>query len=144
MTPTITYPPMPFQPVAPISNGSDNTSLNVLSDVPQLTDSVLAYFQAMDLVRVIKKNIEGRLQEVRIPIATRGFLQVFKQALKVRTDGQRLWKKKNLFLLPGPTLEPDDIVYIQDVSYRVMLVSDYSQNGYMRYGLVETYARRLE
>lgn len=110
------------------------------NDLPDLSAAVQAFFQKIKLEVVRKRNDDGYLKEKKHCIITQGVRVTFTaRQLEMKPEGERTWKWSKLYTLPYPKLKLDDIVEIRGIKYRVMLLTDQAEYGYVEYDLKEDY-----
>lgn len=122
-----------------ISNAKD-IKIGAQSNLPQMSEVLLAWFQDMTFDLVTKTIDEYDLKETTQSISTRGVRQPFtSQQLAIKPEGQRAWLWETLHCLPDVKLKPDDVVLFNQVRYRVMEKLDYSEYGYLEYHIIQDY-----
>lgn len=91
----------------------------------------------------ITKTVDATFQviETATSLQFQGVVQPFTaQQLRMKSEGQRLWKWSTIHALPVLSLKPDDVLIDQaGVQYRVMGKKDYSAYGYQEYEIIEDY-----
>ena len=122
-----------------ISNGKD-IKIGAMSNLPQVSEALLGWFQAMTFYLITKSITDFDLTETKTTVTTKGVRQPFSaQQLALKPEGQRAWKWETLHCLPDVKLNPDDIVVFNAVKYRVMEKLDYSEYGYLEYHIIQDY-----
>ena len=122
-----------------INNGKD-IKIGAQSNLPQMSEVLLAWFQDMTFDLVTKAITDFDLVETKTTVQTKGVRQPFSaQQLSIKPEGQRAWRWETLHCLPNVKLNPDDIVIFNTIRYRVMDKLDYSEYGYLEYHIVQDY-----
>jgi hypothetical protein len=62
-----------------------------------------------------------------------------KEEINKKPEEQRSWKWWNLLVKEGPLLKNDDIVLIDNVKYKIMSVSDWSESGFQNYSSIKDF-----
>lgn len=124
-----------------ISNAKDQKiSPNTLPDV---SGALFNLFHTVQFIRVIKNIVNYQVTETYAPSYFHGVVQPFTpQQLAIRPEGQRDWRWFMIHALPGLKLSPDDVIYIDDLRYRVMALNDYAKYGYVEYQVIQDVQNR--
>lgn len=123
-----------------ITNAADSRLFQNPGTLPDMSTTMLEYFQPMIFKQLVKSVVDFQNVEVPTDINFQGVMQpLTEQALRMKPEGQRSWKWYWLHAEPGLSLKPDDVVTYQGQQYRVMTKKDYSQYGYAEYHLVQDY-----
>lgn len=110
------------------------------NDLPDVSEGVQMFFQNIKIEVVHKRNDAGYLKEKKSCILTQGVRQTFTpRQLEMKPEGERTWKWSKLHTLPEPKLKLDDIVLIRGIKYRVMVLDDQAEYGFVAYDLKEDY-----
>lgn len=108
--------------------------------LPNVAGAMRSWFQPLVFTQVEKTVVNYKNVETVTSLNFLGVWQPFTaQQLEMKPEGQRMWKWFMLHAEPTLALIPDEIVYYQDVRYRVMEKNDYQRYGYIEYHLVEDY-----
>lgn len=129
-------------PVQPIFNaGSVPLSKNP-GTLPNMADTIMNWFQLLTFEQVTKTvDATFQVQETTTPLQFQGVVQPFTaQQLRMKPEGQRLWKWYGIHALPVLQLSPDDVLIDQSgTHFRVMGKTDFTQYGYVYYETVQDY-----
>lgn len=142
-------PQPPFVPGPIISAGAVSLS-DSISGQPYMTESLLDYFRSIT-IGVVTAAIQdtsvdtqdGTARETIRWTTTYGCFQPGSaEKLEIKPEGERSWKNGVLHTLPAFNVPTDTVLIVKNARYRVMETKDFSDNGYVRYQLLETYVRR--
>lgn len=110
------------------------------AQVPQMRQTVIGWFRAIVLTKIVKKQVDFRTVEVEEPINARGVIQpMSSKRLEMKPEGQRAFEWLTLHATPDLVLQPDDVVMIRNRKFRVEGAQDFSEYGYVFYELVNAY-----
>lgn len=123
-----------------ITNGSSRP-LNVDSGtMPDVSDALLDWFQAMTFIIITKTIVNFKTVESKSEVSFQGVIQPLSpQRVMMKPEGQRTWKWWQLHSDTTINLSPDDQVEYLDQTYRVMGKRDHSLSGFYEYELVQDY-----
>lgn len=123
-----------------IKNGKD-TPINVdTGTVPDVTDALDDWFQAMVFTRVTKEVIGFEVVETATDINFWGVIQRHTdRELLIKPEGQRAWTWYWVHAEPQLDLEVDEVIYYQGIQTRVMSKMDYGIYGYFSYELCQDF-----
>ncbi len=108
--------------------------------LPQLDIALDGVVYPLTAVRICKSLVDGFLQEIETKTETKGVIQPLSaQEVAIKPEGQRTWKWMDLYCHTDLLMNPDDIVAIDGVRYRVMAVYEYRHYGFMHYELAQNY-----
>lgn len=129
-------------PVQPVWNAKDVSLAQGPGTVPNMADTIMNWFQLLTFDRVTKTvDATFTVTETTTPVQFQGVVVPFTpQQLRMKPEGQRLWKWSAIYALPSIPLQPDDVLVDQrGVGYRVMAKTDYTSYGYVLYECVDDY-----
>ena len=87
--------------------------------------------KALENFQVVERKRHVQFRGVVAPLSAR--------QLEIKGEGQRAWRWLEVHTTNDLALKPDDEVVFKCVRYRVMAVHDWSDYGYYRYELAETF-----
>lgn len=124
----------------PIQNASDIPLSQNGGTLPNVSDVILNWFQAMVFTIVTKTIVNFQLVETGDDINFQGVWQPFSpQQLALKPIGERDWKWFMVHASPNLALTPDQVITYQGTQYRVKEKLDYTNYGYVQYNLIEDY-----
>ena len=109
--------------------------------VPNLSRALRGWTKKKEIKLVTKDFVQGEKVEVETSI----FAQVNKQPVPAREvkrkpESQQSWKWWSIIIQDRSVLlNPDDIVIIDSIKYRVENASDWRESGFTKYQCVEDY-----
>ena len=111
------------------------------SGMPQMNSTLFGWEQALDLIKVVQKVIEGDLSTQEVKIDFRGVVQPLRdEQLSLLPEGQRSWEWLWIHAVAGTlNLETGDKIKFQGKTYKITSKKDYSLNGYIEYQMVRDY-----
>ncbi len=125
-----------------ISNAKDTPLLANPGTLPNLQGALLNWFQPITFVKVQKTIVDSELVEAEQEYYFKGVKYPMKpQEVAMKPEGQRTWIWSTILALPDLVLDPDEIIQIGEVRYRVIDKSDWKEYGYVQYGVVQDYQR---
>jgi hypothetical protein len=123
-----------------IVNARDKKVSELSSALPDVGAAVQELLMVVVVEKMQKQQIDGYTQEIPVAIHTKVSLQPFTaQQLNIRPEGQRQWRWFTAYTLNNLDLQPDDIIRIKGVRYRIMEKFDWREYGYYRYNVIEDY-----
>jgi hypothetical protein len=135
ITPTPTFPTNP----GPIVGGGA-TPLFTTSTAPQAQYTVSGWSQPILMIINTVIVQDGDAVTITRQISTSGFLVASSgQKLNLKWEGERQWRHSSLYCITDPQLNTNDQVIIKNMPFRVLHKWNWSQFGYVKYGLVEDY-----
>lgn len=124
----------------PIFSAKDRPLGDSFGNVPQMSDTLLSWFQPMVFTRVVKTVLNANIIETPTTVDTRGVIQPFSaRQLMMKDIGQRGWQWHMIHALPDLVLDLDEVVTYKGVQYRIKSQSDYSLYGYVQYEAIEDF-----
>jgi hypothetical protein len=128
-------------PLQPIFNASSVTLDENPGTLPDMSGALLQLFQQLEFGLVTKTVVNFNVVETTTPLQFFGLWQPVSpyRTLEMNKDGQRKWTYFKLLALPTLELTVDSIILRENIQYRVMLKTDYTQYGYVEYMLVNDY-----
>lgn len=113
-----------------------------VSSVPNIGQSLRAWFQKITLIKVKKIINDFEISESRIPFTTNGVIQPLSgRQLEMKPEGQRSWDWLELHCENGLTLTTDEVVEYRGTKYRIIQQKAYTAYGYAYYQMVNDYGR---
>ena len=111
------------------------------SGMPQMNSTLFGWEQALELIKVVQKVIEGDLSTQEVKIDFRGVVQPLRdEQLSLLPEGQRSWEWLWIHAVAGTlNLETGDKIKFQGKTYKITSKKDYSLNGYIEYQMVRDY-----
>ena len=106
-----------------------------------MNSTLFGWEQALDLIKVVQKVIEGDLSTQEVKIDFRGVVQPLRdEQLSLLPEGQRSWEWLWIHAVAGTlNLETGDKIKFQGKTYKITSKKDYSLNGYIEYQMVRDY-----
>lgn len=131
----------PIWPIGQIHNAAQVPLSGNPGTLPNMSDDVANWFQLLVFEKLVKTTTNFVVVEMTTPIQFQGviFTPTTGRRLVMATNGQRLWKAKQVITWPGVLLAPDDVVTYEGIQYRVMVTGDFKQYGFASYDLCEDY-----
>lgn len=132
----------PFSP-GPIASAGAVPLEDSVGGQPVMGETLLDWFRPI-VVGTITTAIDegGAAKETVREVRTSGCFQAGEgEKLDVQAGGERSWQTGLLHTTPDFNVPTDTLLRIRGVRYRIMKKGDYSVNGFVRYELLETYAR---
>lgn len=102
-----------------------------------MRSTILGWFRPLVIGFTHQAVVDGIVKLTEYELSTSGVLQPEAEELNRYSEGGRSWRKWTLHCLPNITINTNDRITIRGVKYIVMGKSDYSQNGFVIYHLVE-------
>ncbi len=123
-----------------IKNGKDTPLGAAAQYVPDVSNGIMDLMHNVTVGVMQKNNVNGYSKEVPIYIKTMAVRQPFKpRQLEIKPEGQRSWQWFRMHMLVNVRLKVDDRFSMDNVFYRVMSASDYSEFGYYEYDVIQDY-----
>lgn len=135
-----TTPPVPANP-GPIVGASRLSYQDAIATTPSVRETVQGWVRPIVFGHVTTRIDEtGQATSITREVATTGCVQPMKpRELKIYAEGERAWGWYVLYVTADILLKADDKVTLRGTTYRVMDKMDWSEYGYVRYGLLEGY-----
>lgn len=115
-------------------------SLSKLHALPNMSDVIVSWFQPMTFRFLVDNIIDFENKPVTQTVKSEGVIQPFgSRDLAIKPEGQRGWGWYTLHCLPNVSLKVGEYCFIDDVKYRVMKKTDYTDYGYIQYEVVEAF-----
>lgn len=123
-----------------------NTPLSLSSsNQPIMAEAILDWFSPMS-ISIITTSISeeeddaGESKEVERTVKTSGVLRPGDgEKLSIKAEGERTWQGSVLYTTPDFNEDNDTRVRIMGTAFRIVKRYDYSQNGHLRYEVLEDY-----
>lgn len=124
----------------PIQNAKNVLVSQNPGTLPNMSDAILNWFQAMTFTTIVKTVVNFVVVETPTNVTFQGVWQPFTtQQLVMKPIGQRDWKWFTVHAQISLALSPDDVITYQGTQYRVVEKLDYSSYGYFEYHLVQDF-----
>lgn len=123
-----------------ILNGKDTPLGSGAQFVPDVSNGVMNLMQNVTVGVMQKVNLNGYATEIPLYISTMATKEPFSaQQLEIKPEGQRAWSWFRMRILIDVILKTDDRFVMNDLKYRVMRSSEYTEYGYNEYDVVLDY-----
>lgn len=123
-----------------IVNANTKTLKQVTGALPNVSEVIVSWFQPMTFKTLTQNIVDFKNVPLVNEIKSEGVIQPFtSKDLQVKPEGQRAWAWYMLHCLPDVVLKVGEYVLIDDVKYRVMKMTDYSDYGYFEYDVIEAF-----
>lgn len=121
-----------------IQNGKNININERTGTVPDVSGSLMDWWQPM-IFSVVTKDVESfQASETKVDVKFRGVIQPLKNRdLLIKKEGERAWTWYNLHSDISLQLDVDDVVTYLGKQTRIMARKDYKIYGYMYYELVQ-------
>ena len=128
-----------------IVNAGQKTLKKISGGLPNVSDVIVSWFQPMTFKFLTDNIVDFENEPITVEVRSEGVIQPFtSKDLMAKPEGQRSWAWNMLHCLPDVVLKVGEYVLIDDVKYRVMKCTDYSDYGYLEYEVVETFTKAPE
>lgn len=128
-----------------IVNAGQNTLKKISGGLPNVSDVIVSWFQPMTFKFLTDNIVDFENEPITVEVRSEGVIQPFtSKDLMAKPEGQRSWSWNMLHCLPDVVLKVGEYVLIDDVKYRVMKCTDYSDYGYLEYDVVEAFTKAPE
>lgn len=108
--------------------------------LPRVSSALSAWQQRFSFEVVRKSIVDFEVKEVKTRVDFRGVITSLNaRQLELKPEGQRAWRWWEIHSATNIELKPDDIVTWKCRKYRVMAQQDWSDYGYWRYEIAETF-----
>ena len=108
--------------------------------LPDVNGAVRNLFQNIQIGTVSKTQVNGYTQEVIVYNNILADVQTLNpKELLIKPEGQRGWRWKKLHCTLEVTFNLDDIVYLENIKFRVMALSTWLRYGYQEVHLAEDF-----
>ncbi len=135
----MTPPPIPANP-GPYPSASRLDYQDCIATTPSVRETVLGWLRPITLGLVTTRIEDGQSIPTTREVNTSGCVQPMRpRELAIKPEGERAWGWYVLYVTPEIALKADDKVIFKGVTYRVMDKMDWSEYGYVRYGVQEGY-----
>ena len=136
-----------------ITNGS-TISINQLSNMPNVSDALSDWLIGMTARIVTSKTlVDFRETEITTDSSVWAVIQPFSaRQLLIKPEGQRQWQWYALWVKPqetfinsdgstiyGSNFNLDDIIYFNEIRYRIMQKNEWGINGFYNYDVIRDY-----
>lgn len=106
--------------------------------IPDVSGSLMDWFQLMQFQQVIKQNIGYQVVEDALPTNFWGMIQpLIPRKLYMKPEGQRAWSWYLVHAEPALVLKVDDVIVLNGVMTRVMSRRNNENFGYVEYEMVQ-------
>jgi len=123
---------------APIVSAKNNPLFQTPGSLPNMSETLVDWFQPLTFFRVTKEVIDYRVVETLTEVTARGVRQpMTAQQLQIKPEGQRAWLWETIHAWPDTPLEVDEIISFNGVKYRVMQRLDWREYGYLEFHIVQ-------
>lgn len=130
-------------PRVPIANARDVNLKQNVGTLPNMSSALLDWMQPILAVQVVKTQVNYQTVERGDPISFQGVIQPSNgRQLRILPDGQRSWDWEILHSLTNLGLKTDDVIWIQDIAYRVLNAKNLKVYGFFYYELQQDYQDR--
>lgn len=118
---------------------SAGATQRVADAIPSVTmrSTILGWFRPLTIGFVQQKVVNGLVETIVRNLSTSGVLQPEVEELNRYSEGGRSWKKWTLHCFPNIVMATNDRITVKGGYYDVMGKTDYSDNGFVIYHLVE-------
>ena len=128
-----------------IVNAGQKTLKKISGGLPNVSDVIVSWFQPMTFKFLTDNIVDFENEPITVEVRSEGVIQPFtSKDLMAKPEGQRSWAWNMLHCLPDVVLKVGEYVLIDDVKYRVMKCTDYSDYGYLEYDVVESFTKAPE
>ncbi len=113
--------------------------------MPNVRDALLDRFKTLQFNKTIKIQVDFQIQEKDKLIVLAGLWTPLQPSkLVIKPEGQRSWKWFQLITTSDVDFRTDDIVkdLADGITYRIMESSDWLNEGFVEYHLVQNYTGR--
>ena len=115
-----------------IVNAGQKTLKKISGGLPNVSDVIVSWFQPMTFKFLTDNIVDFENEPITVEVRSEGVIQPFtSKDLMAKPEGQRSWAWNMLHCLPDVVLKVGEYVLIDDVKYRVMKCTDYSDYGYL-------------
>lgn len=108
--------------------------------VPNMSDTIAGYLQAMTFDVLTKTVVDYQNVETTTPVDFQGTFQPFSdRQLLLKPEGQRSWSWFMVHSQIALPLKNDDVVKYLGIQYRVMSQKQYPLYGFYEYHIINDY-----
>lgn len=113
---------------------------SVVSGMPQITSAFNGWMKPITLSRVTQTVEDGIVFSSESSVTFEGTIQpLTEKAIALKPEGQRAWTWLQIHCkIPG-VLDNNDIITYNGLTYKVMMLKDYSLNGFIEYHVCKDY-----
>ena len=123
-----------------ITNGANKPLTNTFPNLPNVSSGMNGWFRPMTFTLVTKTMVDYVIVETLNEISFRGVWQALgSNDLKILPEGQRNWSWWQVHSDISLDLKLDDIIFYQEIRYRVMKKIDHSGYGFYEYHIIRDY-----
>ena len=127
-----------------IVNAGQKTLKKISGGLPNVSDVIVSWFQPMTFKFLTDNIVDFENEPITVEVRSEGVIQPFtSKDLMAKPEGQRSWAWNMLHCLPDVVLKVGEYVLIDDVNYRVIKCTDYSDYAYLEYDVVEAFTKGL-
>lgn len=110
--------------------------------IPNVSRALRGWMKNRSVV-IITKNVVNHLTvETSAPAVTikMNIQPMPQENVNRKPEDQRSWKWWSIWIQHGPLLKVDDKITVDDKTYRIEVVGDWTEGGYQFYEAVEDYS----
>ena len=138
MTPAPSAFPVNAGPI--VGAGTRGDIITQSRSMPQVRSTMAGWMRPMIIAVTRQKIVDGENKAFESRVSGSGVIQPFSdEELKLLPEGDRSWKNSMLHATDSVLLETNDDIEIRGIKYKVMGRKDYTDYGYLRYRIIETY-----
>lgn len=138
----------PFIP-GPIASAGNIPLSESSSGQPVMAEAILDWFRPITIGVVTAAPqgsadpaMDGVVKETIRSVRTSGCYQAGKgEKLDIQAGGERSWQTGILHCTPDFNVSTDTILIVAGTRFRIVVKADRTANGFVRYELIEDYAR---
>lgn len=135
--------PASLENPGPIIGAGTRDILEGATTLPNMRSALVGWNRPIVFELVTTTIVAGLSSETRRSISTTGTLQPMKaRHIALKAEGQRAWRWWTLHTVSDIALKVNDRVISKGVPYRVMGSSNWEDQGFFKYELVEDYNAR--
>lgn len=110
--------------------------------IPNVSGALIGWMKSRSVVVITKGIVDHQVVEtaapaVNIKINTQPMPQ---KKVNRKPEEQRSWKWWSIWIQHGPLLNVDNKITVDDKTYRIEVVGDWTEGGYQNYEAVEDYS----
>lgn len=116
-------------------------TINQMSGMPQMNAAFAGWMSRITIQKITQTVVDGLIEQTGEQITFQGTIQPLSaRELYLKDEGQRSFTWLQIHCFAGSlNLIPNDIIFYNDVKYKIMAVKDYSLNNYIEYHAVQDY-----
>ena len=126
-----------------MSRSISNAGTNRPGPLPQVGGILSAWQNTMTLKKVTETIVDFESVTTTVDFEFEGVFQPMGRELYLKPEGERNWKWWSLWTKTNIEIKNGDIIMdFNDLKFKVMKKTDWSQGGYTKFDLVEDYKER--